>query len=514
MSQVVCAVLMLSVLPIMVQAEQGHRYALLLGESDYLHLPTLPHVKTQMEAMRAALAGAGFEISVVQNATLRQTVAEVVPSFGAKLHPGDVCFFYFSGYAIQFQQDNYLLPVDFDPQSVEDVSLRGYSLTGLQQTIESRKPGVKFFVLDALSDAKLRPFGIGLANPDSSEVSEILFAFPSPPNQALPVQQETKNALLTQSLAKTIPKPGLNVADIFHTVQGLVAADSGRTQQVFYLPNVTSDFYFHDPIASAPVAIISPAPQINRIDRQEYVLIAAGSFNMGCVPSDNKCHAWEKPQHEVTLTHSFWMGRTETTVTAYQHYVDEDKKTRQMPPKPYWEKKERVFLDHPITEVTWEEASAFCEWTGGRLPTEAEWEYAARGGRADQINSSLEDSRDKANFEGTSGNDTYLYTAPVKSFDPNEFDLYDMSGNVWEWCKDGFSKNYFVLSPTTDPQGPAEFKDHVVRGGSWASDRKEYLRISYRTSMTRSNKVGFRCVLNDAKNLPGFRRSGQKVNTK
>jgi sulfatase modifying factor 1 len=167
-------------------------------------------------------------------------------------------------------------------------------------------------------------------------------------------------------------------------------------------------------------------------------------------------------------------------------------------------------LNDPITEVTWEEANQFCEWTGGRLPTEAEWEYAARAGKA-EINPSLEESRDKANFAGTSGNDTYVNTAPVKSFDPNEFDLYDMSGNVWEWCKDGFSKTYFASSPASDPQGPAEFKGHVVRGGSWDSDRKEYLRISYRTSMTRSNKVGFRCVLDDSKNLPGFQRLGQKI---
>jgi uncharacterized caspase-like protein len=209
MSQVGFAVLILSVLPFIVQAEQGHRYALLLGESDYIHLPALPHVKTQMEAMQAALAGAGFEVSVVQNAKLRQTVAEVVPSFSAKLHPGDVCFFYFSGYAIQFQQDNYLLPVDFDPQGAEEISLRGYSLTGLQQSLKSRKPGLNFFVLDPLSDPKLLPFGIGLVNPDSSEVSEILFAFPSPPNQALPMLKQSRTALFTKSLAETIQKPGL-----------------------------------------------------------------------------------------------------------------------------------------------------------------------------------------------------------------------------------------------------------------------------------------------------------------
>lgn len=259
-------------------------------------------------------------------------------------------------------------------------------------------------------------------------------------------------------------------------------------------------------------ASIVGIPHSSRRDRQEYVWIPAGQFNMGCAPGDTRCKDEEKPQHRVTISKGFWLGATEVDIAAYQRFVDASGGRLQMPSAPLWDKKRRV-TNHPITGPSAEEAQAYCQWAGGRLPTEAEWEYAARGGQEDAIYPlNDENSRDKANFQGEEGNDRARYTAPVKSYDPNGFGLFDMAGNVWEWTGDFFDPTYFSRSPTADPKGPQSGQEHVVRGGSWYSDPNEHLRISFRTSFPKGgNLVGFRCVIEDtpaAKELlvgPGIR---------
>jgi formylglycine-generating enzyme required for sulfatase activity len=159
-------------------------------------------------------------------------------------------------------------------------------------------------------------------------------------------------------------------------------------------------------------------------------------------------------------------------------------------------------MSHPVADVGWDDAAAFCGWVGGRLPTEAEWEYAARGGRSGEIYPfQAENARDKANFEGAQGNDRYKYTAPVKSFDPNSYGLFDMAGNVWEWTADWFSPTYYRESPKEDPKGPPAGKERVARGGSFYSDPAKHLRFSFREKYPPNglDRVGFRCVLPDGR---------------
>lgn len=239
-------------------------------------------------------------------------------------------------------------------------------------------------------------------------------------------------------------------------------------------------------------------PHMSRRDRSEYVWIPSGSFNMGCAPGDDRCEENEKPAHRVTISQGFWLGATEVTINSYQRFIDASGGRYEMPTAPLWDKKRRV-TNHPITGPSWEEAQAYCAWAGGRLPTEAEWEYAARGGEDDAIYPlNDENSREKANFKGEEGNDRARYTAAVKSYDPNPYGLFDMAGNVWEWTRDFYGESYFLTSPASDPQGPETGDEHTVRGGSWYSDADEHLRISFRTSFPKGgNLVGFRCVIED-----------------
>ena len=150
--------------------------------------------------------------------------------------------------------------------------------------------------------------------------------------------------------------------------------------------------------------------------------------------------------------------------------------------------------DHPVVNVSWFDATVFCEFMGGRLPTEAEWEYAARGGNADAIYPwGNEYSGDQANGRGMQGRDRWERSAPVGSFPPNGFGLFDMIGNVWEWTSSVY-RPYPIKRRWT--RRPASRKARVVRGGSWYDDPQD-LRVSIRNDDSpadRDDDLGFRCA--------------------
>jgi serine/threonine-protein kinase len=221
-------------------------------------------------------------------------------------------------------------------------------------------------------------------------------------------------------------------------------------------------------------------------DGLNYVWIPAGTFLMGCSQGDTECDPDEKPPHQVTLTRGFWIGQTEVTVAAYRRFATAVGRT--MPGAPNfntgWANE-----NMPILNVSWDDAQAYCGWAGGRLPTEAEWEYAARGGSSEARYGGI---ADVAWYDANSGGQT----RDVAQKRPNGFGLYDTLGNVWEWVNDWYDENYYRNSPSQDPRGPSSGQYRVLRGGSWvnvawvvrASDRGRYNPENW-------NYVhGFRCV--------------------
>ena len=309
------------------------------------------------------------------------------------------------------------------------------------------------------------------------------------------------------------------------------------------------------------------------VDTADMVFIPGQTFLMGA--SDTKGRADEYPQHYVSVS-PFWMATHEVTnaefrafveatgyVTIAERDVDWEQLKSQVPPgtpKPadslllagslifnppghavdlndftqWWSWKTGADwrhphgpasniegLDqHPVVQVCWFDAMAYCQWAGVRLPTEAEWECAARAGRADAIyawgTEFVEAGNPKANaWQGgfpyeNRAEDGFAVTAPVGSFAPNPYGLYDMSGNVWEWCSDWYAANYYAKMRDTiiDPQGPEKSYDprdpygskRAQRGGSYLCN-EEYCS-SYRVSArmpgsedTGMPHAGFRVVV-------------------
>ncbi|WP_241687891.1 formylglycine-generating enzyme family protein [Janthinobacterium sp. 17J80-10] len=293
----------------------------------------------------------------------------------------------------------------------------------------------------------------------------------------------------------------------------------------------------------------------------QFVLVPAGEFMMGSAESPQVLAAAypqleharfldladETPLHRVKITRAFYFGQHEVTVGQFRHFLQasgyrpesEADGTGGYGYNPDYDPSRSESGDafegrdlryswrdpgfaqddsHPVTNVSWNDAAAMARWLSEkegqtyRLPTEAEWEYAARAGTRTRYHSgddpqslltaaNVFDSDAARNWakwrdKALPGNDGFAFTAPVGSFAPNGFGLYDMHGNVWEWCADWHSDDYYAHSPADDPPGPATGTVRVRRGGSWHT-WPFYARASYRnwnSAQTRYTLVGFRLV--------------------
>ena len=256
------------------------------------------------------------------------------------------------------------------------------------------------------------------------------------------------------------------------------------------------------------------------------ILIRGGIFAMG---TDDGM-PFEGPVHKVELN-SFLIDEHEVTVSEFERFVNAtgyktdaekfgwsgvfDLKTGEWKRSSgaNWRHPDGVESnaepDEPVCQISWNDANAYAKWAGKRLPTEAEWEYAARGGLAGKKyawgNDLRPNGKPVANWwQGTfpsqnTGEDGFINRSPVKSFAPNGYGLYDVAGNVWEWCSDWYDDEYYQKSPEENPAGAKVGNEHVIRGGSWmcAENFCTNYRVaarSHATPDTGLNNLGFRCV--------------------
>ena len=242
------------------------------------------------------------------------------------------------------------------------------------------------------------------------------------------------------------------------------------------------------------------------VDEGCQVLIPSGCFNMGDAFSEG--YSWELPVHNVCITADFYLDVHEVSNAEYAACVSGGGCTApgnltSATRASYYG--DPAYDNYPVIYVNWNQATAFCTWAGKRLPTEAEWEYAARGGLADHRYSwgDLISCSDDNWGRNDSSSPCWDYdgldndTQPVGSYAANGYGLYHMDGNVYEWVNDWFLTTYYSTSPANDPPGPASGTRRVSRGGSWFR-LSSFMRLSQRSfgPVQQTNSNGFRCAKN------------------
>jgi formylglycine-generating enzyme required for sulfatase activity len=475
--------------------------ALVISNSAYQRLPPLRTPKANAEAFVSALTNVHIQPEVVYDLSQSGMIA-AIRRFADSIHPGDFILIYYSGYGYQADDLNYLLPITFDPADDSSLGQRAYSVRYLLEQIEQRSAGTRMLILDAsrpcpgLSD--------GLSN--MLPVNNTLVAFAAAPNVSAPDPPDGGVDSFTTALIKAIQEPGSTPVRTLLGAQSEVNRVSEGKQIPFVMQAPVENFFFTAPASLPPPTVVTLSPEVkpgqnreNSKDRLVYSWIPPGVFKMGCVPNDSACLPDEKPQHEVRITRGFWITRTEVTAEAYQRFTGE---TGHREPKRTQTNPKLMGTDLPVTKVTWDDAKAYCEWAGGRLPTEAEWEYAARGGKPDlkypwgnQFDSRLANSfKTDPKLKRP-----FIETVPVRRLGSgNGFDLFDVVGNAREWTNDLYSpETYSSAEAFVDPSGPAGGKERVVRGGSFYGSDK-HLRISARDHLdgaSEDNQTGFRCMV-------------------
>ncbi len=265
-------------------------------------------------------------------------------------------------------------------------------------------------------------------------------------------------------------------------------------------------------------------------DGMSLLYVPEGEFLRGSKDNDPDAPDNEKPQRSIYLD-AFWIDKTEVTNEMFARFVDETGHQTKAEKAGWayaftgegWEVTDGAewrhpqgptssiegLEKHPVVQVSWNDAKAYCEWSGRRLPTEAEWEKAARGtdgrtypwGNEDVAGNLVNLCNNKCPRSSRidSIDDGYQFTAPVGSYPDgaSPYGALDMAGNVWEWTADWYDETYYNDAPKQNPQGPDTGEPKVLRGGSWY-DGMQKLRVTVRDSYDPTNRVddyGFRCAV-------------------
>ncbi len=506
------------------------RIALVIGNDSYRNFGVLSNARADARAVAEKLKSLGFEVTLQLDADAKTTL-RVVRRFKSQISGGDDAVFYFSGHGVQLDGANYLLPVDIAVENIDQIKDDSVALQRVLDDLHEQKARFSLAIVDACRDNPFKGTGKAIGSrglaPTSAATGQMVLYSAGAGQQALDrldLKDRDPNGLFTRVLLKEIDQPGLSVDRVLRKVRDEVvrlAKSVGHEQVPALYDQTVGDFYFKPGAATAPIATLQPSqpvPRPGQVFRDcpecpEMVVIPAGSFDMGSPRYDPERSGREGPQHRVNVP-AFALAKTELTRGQYAAFVQatgyrggswcvshEEGKNNQRRDRSWRMTGYAQEDNHPVACIGREDALAYLEWlskqTGRqyRLPSEAEWEYAARAGtdKSRYWGESPDQACEYANVgDQTTQNqvsggikaahncsDGYAYTAPVGSFKPNAFGLYDMIGNVQEWVEDCWHDDY----SGAPNDGSAWIKDkcsfELVRGGSWI-DRPQLSRSPFR----------------------------------
>lgn len=529
---------------ISVQNEQ--RIALVVGNAAYREGP-LRNSVNDAKAVAQALGRAGFNVILREDAD-RATMYEAITDFGDRLREGKgVGLFYFSGHGMQVDGRNYMVPVGARITSERMVEPEAIDVNRVLGEMDAARGRVNVVILDACRDnpyaRAFRSQSRGLAQMDAPQGTLIAYAT-APGKTAL--DGVGTNSPYTAALVKQLAVPGLSIESLFKRVRVEVLSATNSRQQPWESSSLIGEFFFILPSEISagttagehpvqPHVVVSVLPpttphmRVGRDDGAEMVLVPAGEFWMGSrrediVDAQSQCRRLgvpalcdrfddEMPPHVVFLD-AFYIDRYEVTNSRFSRFVQEtgyrttaerEGSSVLWQPRTGWVRTEGADWRrpkgpgssaeprHPVVHVSWYDADAYCTWSGNRLPTEAEWEKAARGtDRRRYPWGNAWDSR-KANAEYAVGTAAAVGSYPAGA-SPNGVE--DLAGNVAEWVADWFDASYYKNSPDRNPQGPTRRDQKVLRGGSWDNPSWS-VTVTFRRSnipTMRIDLAGFRCA--------------------
>jgi len=455
--------------------------ALVIGNSAYANQP-LKNPANDARAITARLKTLSYDVVSVFDAN-RRDMNRAIEQFVGRVGSGDVALFFYAGHGVQVDGENYLLPIDFEGQDEIDVRSDALAAGKIQDRMEKSGAQLNIVILDACRNNPYRGASRsstrGLAAMSAGRGTFIAFA--TAPGRTAS-DGPGQNGLFTEHLLGALATPGLMLSELFDVVRERVDAASSGAQIPWTVSSVVGRYSFvpgeRAEIAAAPTVSRDPQPgdvKVNPKDGQRYVWIPPGTFTMGCSPGDSECDDDEKPAHQVAIAKGFWLGQSSITVGAWKRFISQTGNA--MPPEPKYYHRELnpdwANPQQPIVNITWDDAAKYCSAAGGRLPTEAEWEYAARAGTTGARYGNLDATAWYADNSGTERIDSaVIWRDDEKNYDPriqanrnapkpvgmkrpNAWKLYDMLGNVWQWTADWYGGKYYEQRDGQDPLGPA-----------------------------------------------------------
>jgi sulfatase modifying factor 1 len=498
-------------------ANGGQRWAVLIGVDDYQWARKLRFCGADVNGLAEQLVAAGFpkdqvyllhdKVAESRYRPLKNNIDESFRLVLGLVEPNDLLVVAFSGHGVHLDGKSYLCPQDAkldDPQTL-------VSVDGVYEMLEKCPASLKLLIVDACRNDPRPATGRSLTPEDAKAfVGEFASSLEAPPHGILQLTSCAPGEIAQEDEEL---KHGVFMHFVLSGLTGQADADgNGRVSltELYKFANVKTknhvarkffgsqrpglkgDLYDDFDLTLAP-----PAELTNSIGMQ-LKLIPAGEFLMGSPAGEAERSNNEGPQHSVRITRPFYLGAYEVTVGQFRQFVEATNYRTEAEQDgaggggwtgKQWEWRKPEFTwgnigipqpdVYPVVNVSWNDAVAFCQWLSTkegrayRLPTEAEWEYACRGRTTTPFHWGTALNGKEANCPGdrpygtTDKGPNLRRPTRVGSYAANAFGLYDMHGNVWEWCQDWYDGEYYAQSPPEDPPGPAVGSIRVLRGGCW-----------------------------------------------
>ena len=492
---------------------QEAKNALLIANGDYGRgMGSLPQPVPEAAELKSALESIGFKVTLVKNANL-EDMQKALSAFKAKTQrEGGYAFFHYGGHAVQINGVNYLIPLK---ANLDDELSVGYRCVYVDEVMNSLRGDANIIILDSCRN---NPFAQSAHR--GAGTRGLAAVGIKPPNSIIVYSaaagQEAADGLFTPVLTKLITQKNKKIETVLKEVRNEVFKQTGGKQKPGEYTELMGDVYLAGFDASTPVqqaVYTPPVRQENPNNTGERTYRVNGvSFTMKPIAAVQEAMLGDNSQrnnkeHSVSLS-AYYIGQTEVTQELWRAVMGSN-------PSEF-----TASVKNPVEEVSWYDCIEFCnELTaevmgeehcvykvrgssvtadfgqkGFRLPTEAEWEYAAMGGRYHTYAGTNNEAslKDYAWYKSSSGNKTH----EVGTKQANKYGIYDMSGNVWEWCWDWYSSST-PSGGQSDPTGAASGTYRVVRGGGWghgADNAARAYRV-YDRPDNRSFSLGLRVAM-------------------